>query len=92
MKTVFNRTLIGWTNFHENQLLRCKTHKTFEANIVLNMPRYTSFVDAVVRPGGAILRPVAWGDGQNHPPEPNRGRVYVVPSGGLKIWSFLFLL
>jgi hypothetical protein len=39
MKTVFNNhTLIGWTNFHEN-------HKTFEANIVSNMPQNTSFVD-----------------------------------------------
>lgn len=45
MKTLFNNTLLGWTNFYENQLLRCKTHKEFEASIVLNMPQNTSFLD-----------------------------------------------
>jgi hypothetical protein len=55
MKTVFNHTLIGWTNFHENQLVRCKTHKTFEANIVLNMPQNTSFVDVGAHYGDTIL-------------------------------------
>ena len=55
MKTVFNHTLIGWTNFHENQLSRCKTHKTLDANIVLNMPRYTSFVDVGAHYGDTIL-------------------------------------
>lgn len=55
MKTVFNHTLVGWTNFYDNQLLRCKTHKMFEANIVLNMPPNTSFVDVGAHYGDTVL-------------------------------------
>lgn len=55
MKTILNHTLIGWTDFHENQLLRCKTHKEFEANIVLNMPQNTSFLDVGAHYGDTVL-------------------------------------
>ena len=39
--------------------------------------------DAVVRPGGAVLRPASRSDGQNHPTQSDSGGVHVVSSGGL---------
>lgn len=44
-KTVLNDNIIGWEDFEDNQLLRCKKHKIYEKKILLNMPKNSSFLD-----------------------------------------------
>ena len=55
MKTVFDDILIGWEDFHDNQLLRCKTHKQYEGDLLLNMPINSSFLDIGSHFGDTIL-------------------------------------
>lgn len=55
MNTVFGDNLIGWTNFPENQLLRCKDHKFYEGKLLLNMPIGTSFLDIGSHYGDTVL-------------------------------------
>lgn len=55
MNTVFNQELIGWTDFEDNQLLRCPIHKEYEAKLLLNMSHGSSFLDVGSHYGDTIL-------------------------------------
>lgn len=55
MKTIFNHELVGWTNFNDNQLLRCTKHKKLEANIILTMPKNSSFLDVGAHYGDTVF-------------------------------------
>ena len=55
MKTVLGDILIGWDNFPDNQLIRCKKHKIYEADLMMKMPKYTSFLDIGSHYGDTIL-------------------------------------
>lgn len=55
MKTLFNHELVGWTNFNDNQLLRCPEHKKLEADIILSMPKNSSFLDVGAHYGDTVF-------------------------------------
>ena len=55
MKTVFGNELLGWINFNDNQLLRCKQHKLIEGNYLLSLPNNSSFLDIGSHYGDTVL-------------------------------------
>lgn len=55
MKTVLNDELLGWFDFPDNQLLRCKDHKIIESKYMLNMPINSSFLDVGAHYGDTVL-------------------------------------
>ncbi len=55
MNTVLNDLLIGWTDFPENQLLRCKKHKEYEAKLLLELPQNYAFLDIGAHYGDTVL-------------------------------------
>jgi FkbM family methyltransferase len=55
MKTCLDDILIGWTDFHDNQLLRCKKLKEYEAKLLLNIPKNSSFLDIGAHFGDSVL-------------------------------------
>lgn len=55
MKTVFKMQLDGWTDFPDNQLLRCKIQKEKESNLLLTLPKNFSYLDIGSHYGDTIL-------------------------------------
>ena len=55
MKTVFKMQLDGWSDFPDNQLLRCEKQKKKEANILLTIPYGYSYLDIGSHYGDTIL-------------------------------------
>ena len=55
MKTIFNYPLVGWTNFKDNQLLRCPKIKYNEGKLLLNIPYGSSFLDIGAHYGDTVL-------------------------------------
>lgn len=55
MKTIFGDELIGWTDFDNNQLLRCKKHKEYEGKLILEMDFNNSFLDIGSHYGDTVL-------------------------------------
>ena len=55
MQTVFGHTLHGWTDFPDNQLLRCQKHKEYEADLLLNMPINGIYLDIGAHYGDSSL-------------------------------------
>ena len=55
MRTVLGNELIGWTDFPDNQLLRCPQHKKYEAGLLLNFPLYYAYLDVGSHYGDTVL-------------------------------------
>ena len=55
MDTVFGHTLHGWSDFPDNQLLRCPLHKKYEANHILGCPLNAVFLDVGAHYGDTCL-------------------------------------
>ena len=55
MKTVFKMQLDGWSDFPDNQLLRCKIQKEKESNLLLTLPKNFSYLDIGSHYGDTIL-------------------------------------
>ena len=55
MKTIHGDKLIGWTDFPDNQLLRCKNHKLYESNLILGLPLDYSYLDVGSHYGDTVL-------------------------------------
>lgn len=55
MDTVFGHSLYGWSDFPDNQLLRCPAHKKYEANLILGCPLNSAFLDVGAHYGDTCL-------------------------------------
>lgn len=55
MRTVLNDELIGWEDIEDNLLLEYKNHKQLEANMMLNLPHNSAFLDVGANYGDTIL-------------------------------------
>ena len=65
MKTVFDNELKGWTNFSENQLLRCKNQKIYEGELLLNIHHGASFLDIGANYGDTVCTMAAYAKSKN---------------------------
>ncbi len=78
MNTVFHQELIGWTDFEDNQLLRCPVHKEYEAKLLLDIPHGSSFLDVGAHFGDTVLTMALYAKNNNRDDirffafEPNR--------------------
>lgn len=55
MQTVFGHIMHGWSDFPDNQLLRCSKHKEYEAKLLLNIPLNGIYLDIGAHYGDSCL-------------------------------------
>lgn len=65
MNTIFDNELKGWTDFNENQLLRCKHQKIYEGKLLLNIPHGASFLDIGANYGDTVCTMAAYAKSKN---------------------------
>lgn len=65
MNTIFDNELKGWTDFYENQLLRCKNQKIYEGELMLKIPYKASFLDIGANYGDTVCTMAAYAKSKN---------------------------
>ena len=55
MKTVLGQEVKGWEDFPDNQLLRCPKQKQYEAELLLTIPKGSSFIDIGAHYGDTVI-------------------------------------
>lgn len=65
MNTVLDNKLKGWTDFFGNELLCCKQQKIYEANLMINIPYGTAFLDIGANYGDTVCTMAAYAKSNN---------------------------
>jgi FkbM family methyltransferase len=55
MKSVFGDIIKGWTDFPDNQLLRCPVHKKYEALVMMSFSPNSAFIDIGAHYGDTVV-------------------------------------